>query len=186
MITWVVIYGLAGFTVTDADRKEPFMTDLTLQRTVSAEWHGIAQIARQIGSFLKALPTTKSSREALITQISDLIDVIDGALAENGALKERINTMATQIPDIRPEDATLITHEVEELRTIRQDQEAVLHADRLQLMDLMIRLNPEDAWLWEPENLAALRRAKANVAAGRVTHYDSGEAFLAALEARAD
>jgi seryl-tRNA synthetase len=171
--------------VNDADRKEPSMMDLPLQRTVSAEWHGIAQIARQIGSFLKALRTTKSSREILITQISDLIEIIDGALAESIALKERINTVATQLPNTRPEDAPRISQEVEELWTTRQDQEAVLQADRLQLMDIMIRLNPEDAWLWEPENLAALRQAKADVAAGRVTHYDSGEEFLAALEARA-
>ncbi|WIG59393.1 MAG: hypothetical protein OJF49_002140 [Ktedonobacterales bacterium] len=43
-------------------------------------------------------------------------------------------------------------------------------------------LDPEQAWFWAPEWQAGERKADADYATGRTTHYDSDEAFLKALE----
>ncbi len=44
--------------------------------------------------------------------------------------------------------------------------------------------DPDQGWFWTPEWLAGEVEADQNIAAGRVTHHDSDEAFLASLEAR--
>lgn len=43
-------------------------------------------------------------------------------------------------------------------------------------------LDPEQARFWAPEWQAGERKADADYATGRTTHYDSDEAFLKALE----
>jgi len=46
---------------------------------------------------------------------------------------------------------------------------------------------PDQAWFWTPEWQAGERKADADKTAGRFTHYEDGETFLAALrEARPD
>jgi len=44
---------------------------------------------------------------------------------------------------------------------------------------------PDQAWFWTPEWLAGEIEASEDIAAGRVTRYDSDEEFLASLEERA-
>ena len=45
--------------------------------------------------------------------------------------------------------------------------------------------DPDQAWFWTPEWQQMEREADEDIAAGRVESFDSGEAFLAALEAHA-
>ncbi len=53
-----------------------------------------------------------------------------------------------------------------EIRMRLKRQETNVLAGRDQLVELMIQLNPEDAWAWTPEALADLREAKADAAVG--------------------
>jgi hypothetical protein len=41
--------------------------------------------------------------------------------------------------------------------------------------------DPEQAWFWTPEWQAKEREADEDIAAGRVEHFDSDEAFLASF-----
>lgn len=45
------------------------------------------------------------------------------------------------------------------------------------------RIDPDQAWFWTPEWQEGEREADEDIAAGRVIHFESGEEFLAALEA---
>ena len=45
-------------------------------------------------------------------------------------------------------------------------------------------IDPTQAWFWTPEWQAKEREADEDIAAGRVTRFESDEAFLAALDAR--
>jgi hypothetical protein len=45
-------------------------------------------------------------------------------------------------------------------------------------------IDPDQAWFWTLEWQAGEREADAEIAAGRGTHYDSDEEFLAALDER--
>ena len=45
-------------------------------------------------------------------------------------------------------------------------------------------VDPDQAWFWTPEWQAGEATASADIAAGRVEHFDSAEEFLAALDAR--
>ncbi len=47
----------------------------------------------------------------------------------------------------------------------------------------MREIDPEQAWFWTSEWQEGEREADEDIAAGRVTRYDSDEQFLAALEA---
>ncbi len=47
----------------------------------------------------------------------------------------------------------------------------------------MREIDPKQAWFWTPEWQEGEREADEDIAAGRVTRYDSDEQFLAALEA---
>ena len=47
------------------------------------------------------------------------------------------------------------------------------------------RIDPGQAWFWTREWQAREREADEDLAAGRVTRYDSDEEFLAALDERA-
>jgi hypothetical protein len=47
----------------------------------------------------------------------------------------------------------------------------------------MHEIDPEQAWFWTSEWQESEREADEDIAAGRVTRYDSDEQFLAALEA---
>ena len=44
-------------------------------------------------------------------------------------------------------------------------------------------IDPTQAWFWTPEWQAKEREASADIAAGRVHRFQSGEEFLAALDA---
>jgi hypothetical protein len=55
---------------------------------------------------------------------------------------------------------------------------------RAEAFAVIKRLNPDQAWFWSEEWQAKEREADADEAAGRVTHYDTDEEFLTALEAR--
>ncbi len=44
-------------------------------------------------------------------------------------------------------------------------------------------IDPTQAWFWTPEWQAKEREASADIAAGRVDRFQSGEEFLAALDA---
>lgn len=44
-------------------------------------------------------------------------------------------------------------------------------------------IDPEQAWFWRPEWLGKEREADEDLAAGRLTRYESDEEFLAALDA---
>lgn len=44
--------------------------------------------------------------------------------------------------------------------------------------------DPDQTWFWTPEWQAKEREADADIAAGRVTYFDSDEAFLDALDER--
>lgn len=46
------------------------------------------------------------------------------------------------------------------------------------------RIDPEQAWFWTHEWQAKEREADEDLAAGRVTHYESDREFLAALDER--
>jgi len=52
------------------------------------------------------------------------------------------------------------------------------------LLRPMKLIDATQAWFWTPEWQEGERQADADIAAGRVDRYDSGEEFLAALEAR--
>jgi hypothetical protein len=45
-------------------------------------------------------------------------------------------------------------------------------------------IDPDQAWFWTPDWQAKEREADADKAAGRVEHFESDEAFTAALEER--
>jgi ABC-type transporter Mla subunit MlaD len=158
------------------------MVDLALEHRVRAEWHSIARIAEQTGLFLTTRRESKPSLGALITQLSDLIDNVDQVLAENLARKDQIEAVAAQIAQLPLEEVDRFSESIADARRALRDQEMVLRAQRLQMMDAMIQINPEDAWVYEPDNLAALRAAEADVAAGRVTRYESDEEFFAGLD----
>ncbi len=64
---------------------------------------------------------------------------------------------------------------------------ALAHALRRMAALVLAEHAPDQAWFWTPEWQAGERKADADKIAGRFTHYESGEAFLAALrEARPD
>jgi AbrB family looped-hinge helix DNA binding protein len=44
-------------------------------------------------------------------------------------------------------------------------------------------IDPDQAWFWTPQIQAEMAEARADLAAGRTTKYDSEEEFLAALDA---
>jgi hypothetical protein len=46
------------------------------------------------------------------------------------------------------------------------------------------RIDPEQAWFWTHEWQTKEREADEDLAAGRVTHYESDREFLAALDER--
>ena len=46
----------------------------------------------------------------------------------------------------------------------------------------MREIDPEQAWFWTPEWQEGEREADEDIAAGRVTRYDSDEEFLKYLE----
>jgi hypothetical protein len=48
----------------------------------------------------------------------------------------------------------------------------------------MARIDPEQAWFWTREWQEREREADEDLAAGRVTRYESDEQFLAALDER--
>jgi hypothetical protein len=61
---------------------------------------------------------------------------------------------------------------------------AMARSVRAEAFALMKRLNPDQAWFWTEAWQAKEREADTDEAAGRVTHFDTDEEFLAALEAR--
>ena len=71
--------------------------------------------------------------------------------------------------------------------TIASERDPLLAETREQrqwAFTLMRKINPDQAWFWTEEWQAKEREADADLAAGRVTRFESDEAFLAALEAR--
>ena len=159
------------------------------QRTVSAEWHGIAEIAVQIRSLFKARREAVPTREMVITRLGDLIEVVDTALTRGARFQTEATELEQRASSIDPVvvptfDAVGVLQVIVEVRESPKDQETVLTAYREQMMDLMIQVNPEDAWIYERENLASLHQAQADADAGLGTFYESGDEFLAALEAR--
>ena len=61
---------------------------------------------------------------------------------------------------------------------------AMARSVRAEAFAVMQRLNPDQAWFWTETWQAGQRRAEADVAAGRVTSFESDEEFFAALKAR--
>ena len=61
---------------------------------------------------------------------------------------------------------------------------AMARSVRAEALAVMQRLNPDQAWFWTEEWQFGQRRAEADVAAGRVTSFESDEEFFAALRAR--
>jgi hypothetical protein len=160
------------------------MIDLSLEHTVNAQWQGIAEIAEQIRVFIKARHGSTPPRPALITRIARGIDFVDTIFAEGKHMSTQLATLSAEIAEMDPAVVDQYVVRRAETRKRLQEQETIVLTCRDQLLDLMIELNPEDAWAWTPKALADLREAKADAAAGRGTFYESGEAFLAALESR--
>jgi hypothetical protein len=48
----------------------------------------------------------------------------------------------------------------------------------------MTQLNPDQAWFWTEEWQSGEREADADIAAGRLTRYETDEQMFAAFEAR--
>ncbi|HXT35633.1 MAG TPA: hypothetical protein VN837_08665 [Chloroflexota bacterium] len=160
------------------------MATTTLARQVGQGLQTIAHTAEprdinQSSGRLTYVEVTGSTREAIVSVLSERIQLMDSALQQFPALRKILADAE------RPDADVELVREIAELHDLVQLEEDGYQALRAQLMELMIQVNPEDAWLWEPGNLAAFREAKAEVEAGRVKHYDSGEAFLADLEDRA-
>ncbi len=68
------------------------------------------------------------------------------------------------------------------------DTRDFLHLVRLlrwSAAQVMATQAPDQAWFWTPEWQARERQADADIAAGRITSFDSEEAFEAALAAAA-
>jgi hypothetical protein len=55
---------------------------------------------------------------------------------------------------------------------------------RRSMLELMMQLDPDQAWFWTEEWQAKMREADADLASGRSTVYYSNEEFDAALRAR--
>jgi hypothetical protein len=81
---------------------------------------------------------------------------------------------------------------LERLSAIEAEDQDVQQANRLwnQLVGaravafmVMSELNPDQAWFWTPEWQAKEREADRDIAEGRVTTYESGDDFAAALRA---
>ena len=158
------------------------MMDLTLGRNVHAEWHSIADIADRVGQFLLARRASKLTAGDVISHLSALIDFIDQTSASIHATSQAVEELIAKVAALPPDEAEQFQEALAELRRSQADKERVIRSHRLQVMDYMIQVNPEDAWVYEPENLATLHRAMADADAGRVTRYHSDEDFLAALE----
>jgi hypothetical protein len=161
------------------------MIDLSLEHTVNAQWHGIAEIAEEIRVFIKARHESAPPQPALITRIARGIDFVDTIFAEGKQMSTQLSALSATIAEMDPAVVDQYLARLAEIRKRLQNQETIVLTCREQLLDLMFELNPEDAWVWTPEALADIREAKADAAAGRGTFYESGEAFLAALESRA-
>jgi hypothetical protein len=61
---------------------------------------------------------------------------------------------------------------------------AMARSVRAEAFAVMQRLNPDQAWFWTEKWQAGQRCAAADVAAGRVTSFESDEEFFAALKSR--
>ena len=94
----------------------------------------------------------------------------------------RFDTVPAKIDEFDPPVSNQHLIVLAEIRKQLQDQASIIQAQREQWFDYMVQFNLEDAWVWTPEGAASLRRAEADVAAGRVTRYQSDEELLAALE----
>jgi hypothetical protein len=66
----------------------------------------------------------------------------------------------------------------------REHALVLVRSVRAQALDLMQRLNPDQAWFWTEEWQAGEREADAEIAAGHTTFYASTDDFLAALDKR--
>ena len=158
------------------------MVDLGLQQhTISAEWQGIAQAAEQIRVLFKARREAKPALESAVTRLSALIDAMDATLVRITTIQERIDAVEADVAEVGLENAAARLAALADMRNQVLYQRTIVLAHREQAMDLMIQVNPEDAWVWESENLDSLRRARAEIAAGHTTFYESGATFEAAL-----
>ncbi len=54
------------------------------------------------------------------------------------------------------------------------------------LLRRRVEIDPDQAWFWTPAWQARVQEGLADAAAGRTTHHESGEAFLASLDEQAD
>ncbi len=161
------------------------MIDLSLERTVDAQWHDIAEIAEQIRAYFKARHDKMPSRPSMISRIARGIDLVDAIFDQGKQLNTQLNALADAIAEMDPAVIDQYSPRLTEIGRRLQEQETIVLACRDQLVEIMTQINPEDAWAWTPQALADLREAKADAAAGRGTFYESGEAFLASLESRA-
>ncbi len=158
------------------------MLDMSLERTIRNQWHGIAEMAEQLIDFIKARRAKARPKAELITSVARAIDWADDAIAQTTVLIAQFDNEMARIAEFDPPASDQQLASLGEIRKQLQDQASIIRAQREQWFEYMVQFNPEDAWVWTPEGAASLRRAEASVAAGRVISYQSDEEFLAALK----
>lgn len=159
------------------------MVDLGLQqRTISAEWQGIAQTAEQIRALFRVRRETKPAIEIVVTRLAALLDDIDATLERITMIQGRIDAMEVAIAESGLESAPAQLAVLTDMRNQVLYQKTIELANREQAMDLMIQVSPEDAWVYERENLAALHKGIADADAGRTHGPFTDDEFLTHLE----
>src|SRR5665213_1627691 len=89
-------------------RKDLSMVDLGLQqRTISAEWQGIARTAEQIRALFRARSETKPAIETAVTRLAALLDDIDASLERIITIQGRIDAMEVDVAEVGLESAPI-------------------------------------------------------------------------------
>ena len=108
-------------------------------------------------------------------------------LAAQRQLQEQNEALTFTLAELIRKADTLILKIQAPPDELAADREPILAESinaRQWAFDRMGEVNGDQAWFWTPEWQAKEREADAALAAGRVTCFESDEAFLAALEAR--
>lgn len=176
------------------EQKERTVADFFTQKAIDDAWGGVSAIADQVGRIIELRKDPDPLTEHIIDLVSTAIETIDDQLANNASIQKRVGDANTFVKSLRVQGVIAAgtatrpenpLREVQEAEASLRFQQRLLLNSRAHLMSIMIKMNPEDAWAWEPDQLAAIRTGRDSAGIG-ASFYESGDAFLASLDARAN